>query len=283
MIKLENVSYTYAPKTPFEGKALHNISLEINDGEFIGIMGKTGCGKSTLLQLIDGLDAPTEGRIFLDDKNINDKHYSKSELREKIGMVFQYPEHQLFEATVEKDVAFGLKHFCISNEQKKAQIKWAIETVGFNFDKVRELSPLSFSGGEKRRLAIAGVIACRPKVLMLDEPVAGLDPTGRKEFLRLIKHLNDTGTTIIIVSHNADVLCEYAKRIIVMDSGRIVRDDSAKKIFSDYDFLKKYKLCTSQVSEIVRMIGDKGIDIPKSITKYDDLLAFLIKEWGHSV
>lgn len=282
MIKLENISYIYAPKTPFECSALHNISLEINSGEFIGIIGKTGCGKSTLFQLIDGLAMPSSGKILLDREDINGKHYPKSKLRKKIGVVFQYPEYQLFETTVQKDVLFGLKHFDISKKQKLQQAEWAIETVGFDFDKVRDLSPLSFSAGEKRRLAIAGVLACKPDILMLDEPVAGLDPTGRKDFLHLIKSLNDNGTTIIMISHNADMLCEYAKRIIVMEDGQIIRDDKTENIFKDYDFLKNHSLCTSQVCEIVHMIKSKGIDIPSSIIRYDDLLSFLT-ERGHRI
>lgn len=282
-IILENVSYTYAPKTPFEHTALRNVSLKIEDGEFVGIMGKTGCGKSTLLQIIDGLISPNQGRALLDGKDINERHYARSELREKIGVVFQYPEYQLFETTVEKDVFFGLKHHKISKEQKKKQVKEALELVGFDYKKVRELSPFGFSGGEKRRLAIACVLACKPKILILDEPVASLDSTGRKEFMTLLKKLNDNGTTIIMISHNTDALAEYAKRIIVMDNGSIIRDDSAKNVLSDCDFLMNNGLQSGQVSEIVQTMKSRGIDIPQGIIKYDELLSFLVnnrKEQG---
>lgn len=275
-IILENVSYTYAPKTPFECKALRNISLKIEDGEFVGIMGRTGCGKSTLIQIIDGLIAPDCGKILLDGRDINEKRYDKSELRKKIGVVFQYPEYQLFETTVEKDTAFGLRHLKLSKKQVKQQIKQALETVGFDFERVCELSPFGFSGGEKRRLAIAGVLACNPKILILDEPSASLDPSGREEFLKLIKELNDNGTTIIMISHNTDALAEYAKRIIVMDNGSIIRDGSTKDVLNDCDFLMQNGLSTAQVSEIAQMLRNSGIAIDQDIVRYDELLSFLI-------
>lgn len=274
-ILLENVSYTYAPKTPFACTALKSVSLEIQDGEFVGIIGKTGSGKSTLIQLIDGLIAPDCGTVRLDGRNIHEKHYNKSELRRKVGVVFQYPEYQLFEATVEKDIAFGLKNLKIGKKQSAQCIKQALESVGFDYDEVKELSPFEFSGGEKRRLAIAGVLACKPEVLILDEPIASLDPSARKDFLNLIKRLNENGTTIIMTSHNTDVLAEYTKRIIVMDNGSILRDGSTESVLGDCNFLKENGLCTAQISEIVQMMRKNGIEISQSIIKYDDLLSFL--------
>lgn len=275
-IILENVSYTYAPKTPFECTALRDISLKIEDGEFVGIMGKTGCGKSTLLQIIDGLIKADSGTVLLDGRDINEKHYDKSELRRKIGVVFQYPEYQLFETTVEKDTAFGLKHLKLSREQTKKQVKQALEMVGFDYEKIRELSPFGFSGGEKRLLAIAGVLACMPKMLILDEPEASLDSSARRKLLELIKKLNCNGTTIIMISHSADALAEYANRIIVMDNGSIIRDDSAKNVLDDCDFLKQNGLRAGQISEIAQAMRNNGIDIPHGIVKYDELISCII-------
>ncbi|MDE5996232.1 MAG: energy-coupling factor ABC transporter ATP-binding protein, partial [Eubacterium sp.] len=234
-LELKSVSYTYAPNTAFSSKAISDVSLKIEKGEFIGIMGKTGCGKSTLLQLMAGLLDADVGSVFLFDEDINARNYNRRKLRENVGVLFQFPDYQLFETTVFRDIAFGLKHSGMKKSEVEAAVKEALEFVGFNYDKVKDKSPLSFSGGEKRKLAIAGVLAVKPKILLLDEPVAGLDSLGRKEFLNLLKKLNESGTTVIMISHNADALAEYASRILLMKDGRIEADGSAEEILSDYD------------------------------------------------
>ncbi len=276
-ITLKNVSYTYAPNTVFESPALQNVSLQIQQGEFVGLMGKTGCGKSTLIQLMDGLLAPTEGRVLLDGEDIFAKGYDRSKLRRKVGVVFQYPEYQLFESTVEKDVAFGLKHLPLTAEEKRQQIRWALETVGFDYEQVREMSPLEFSGGEKRRIAIAGILAAKPEILILDEPIAGLDPLGREAFLQLTDRLNAQGVTILMISHNADALAEHAQRILVLEEGCLLRDEAAKALFADTDFLLQHGLGIPQSRRIARMLQERGHAIPDDVLRYEELLPHLLR------
>ncbi len=276
-IELKNISYIYAPNTAYAAHALRNVSLRIEDGEFVGIMGQTGCGKSTLIQIIDGLLAPTSGQVFIDGKDINASDYDRNILRQSVGMVFQYPECQLFETTVERDVAFGLKNFGWSKEKVREAVKSALEKVGFDYEKVKGLSPLGFSGGEKRRLAIAGILAAAPKILILDEPIAGLDPLGREAFLKLMTDLNHLGVTIIMVSHNADALAEYAERIIVLKDGELLRDGSAKEVFADYNMLKENGLGVGQAREITELLRNRGFDVPKDTIGYLELLEYMKK------
>lgn len=271
-IKLDNVSYTYAPGTSLAVRALRGVTLEVADGEFVGVMGVTGSGKSTLIQLIAGLIKPTEGQIFLDGEDINDRKYNRDVLHRKVGVVFQYPEYQLFETTVERDVGFGLRHLGLTKEETAAAVKAALETVGFDYDAVRGKSPLGFSGGEKRRLAIAGVLASKPGVLILDEPVAGLDPLGRQAFLDMVDALNAAGTTIIMISHNADALAEHARRIIVLKNGELIRDGSTRSIFSDYYDLLHNGIGVPQARRAVQMLRERGVDMPGNIIRYDEFI-----------
>lgn len=271
-IKLDNVSYTYAPGTPHEIRALRNVNLDIEDGEFVGVMGTTGSGKSTLIQLIAGLIAPTEGKILLDGEDINAKKYDRDVLHRRIGLVFQYPEYQLFETTVERDVAFGLRHQGLTKEETASAVRTALETVGFDYDEVRDKSPLSFSGGEKRRIAIAGVLAPNPRVLILDEPIAGLDPLSRQDFLTMVDGLNAQGVTVIMISHNADALSEHAGRIIVLRDGALIRDGSAKHIFSDYYDLIRGGIGVPQVRQAVQLLRDRGVNMPGNIILYDQFI-----------
>lgn len=273
LIAIENVSFTYAPGTAFETAALSDINLSIEEGEFIGMMGQTGCGKSTLIQLIAGLLRPARGRILLEGRDINEKGYERNELREKVGLLFQYPEYQLFETTVERDVAFGLKYLPLTAGEKGERIRWALETVGFSFDAIRSQSPLGLSGGEKRRVAIAGVLAAKPQILILDEPVASLDPLGRFEFMELISRLNRSGTTIIMVSHNADILGEYAQRILVLEQGRLRIDAPAGEMFQDMERIGACNLDVSQPRKIAHLMQQKGFPFPQDIVRYDDLMA----------
>ena len=275
-ITVTDLSYTYAPNTVYAAHALEHISLHIEDGEFVGIMGKTGCGKSTLIELLAGLLTPTGGTVMVDGADIFDPKYDRTKLRRTVGVVFQYPEHQLFEMTVEKDVAFGLKHHPMSKEEKALAVRQALEAVGFDYDKVKDLSPLSFSGGEKRRIAIAGVLAVKPKILILDEPIAGLDPLGRQAFLSLLDRLNAQGTTILMISHNADAVAEHARRVIVLEQGKLLLDGRTEDVLRQQDFLKAHGLGSSQAAQIAACLSERGIPMKDDTVRYDDLLRQLI-------
>lgn len=278
-IKLKSVSYTYSPNTPYSSKALDNISLTINEGEYIGITGKTGCGKSTLVQIIDGLINADRGTVLFDGYDINQKNFDRSILRQNIGMVFQFPEYQLFETTVEKDVAFALKHSKLSKSEIQGRVKEALNAVGFDYDKIKDKSPLSLSGGEKRRVAIAGVLVSKPKYLILDEAIAGLDPLGKTSFMDLIDSLNKNGTAIIMISHNTDILAEHTSRILLMDNGKILRDGKTEDVLSDYDLLEKTGINAGQISTIAEKLRKKGVQIPYSTIKYNQLIEEICKAY----
>lgn len=203
---------------------LDQVSLQIGAGEFVGIVGCTGCGKTTLLKAMAGLLEVQSGEILLDGENIFSRRFDRAVLRRKVGMVFQYPEYQLFAQTVEKDVGFGLKYSRLSREEKQERVRWALEQMGFSYEEIKDQSPLSLSGGEKRRVAIAGVLATKPELLMLDEPLAGLDPMAREMFLEFLERLTGQGVTVLMVSHNLDALAQHAARIIGMKQGKIVMD-----------------------------------------------------------
>ena len=271
-IEVKNLSFTYSAGTPFETAALKNISLEIKNGEFIGVMGHTGCGKSTLIRALAGLLRPSEGSIVVDGSDINGRRYDRSKLRRKLGVVFQYPECQLFETTVEKDVAFGLKRSGLNKDEVTERVRWALEICGFDFEKIAKASPMGLSGGEKRRVAIAGVLAVKPEYLILDEPIAGLDHLGREAFLELITGLNADGMTIIMVSHNADCIGEYARRVLLMNGGELVGDGSPEELFSDVERMRSLHLGVSRSREIAWQLKKGGMDIPQDICSYGRLL-----------
>ncbi|NLY38331.1 MAG: energy-coupling factor transporter ATPase [Firmicutes bacterium] len=276
-IVLEKASYTYAPGTPYEAAALCDIDLQIADGEFIGIMGHTGSGKSTLLQLIAGLITPSRGKVMIDGCDINARNYNRDVLRKKLSMIFQYPEYQLFETTVEKELAFSLKHSGLPGKEVKERVRRALEAVGFSYTRVRSLSPLGLSGGEKRKVAIACALVTEPKILLLDEPVAGLDPRGRKEFLEIITRRNKAGTTIIMVSHDADVLGNYAQRILVLNQGKLLLDGPAKRVFTDIEKLEALKLGVCRPRKLARRLKECGIPFPQDIAGYDEFIAAVVE------
>lgn len=271
-IEVRNVSCRYGERTPLEVLALKEISFRVEDGEFVGIMGHTGCGKSTLIQLMAGLLAPGEGEILIDGKDINEPGYDREELRRTLGIVFQYPESQLFETTVEKDVAFALKHLNLSKAAKAERVRRALEAVGFGTEGTGK-SPLSLSGGEKRRVAIAGVLAAEPRILIFDEPLAGLDPYGRQEFLELAAGLHRQGTTILMVSHDADALCGYADRILVLDRGRLSAQGTPEEIFGDLKRAEALHIGAGEVRRIAQALYEKGWLQKPEITKYEELLS----------
>lgn len=275
-IELRDVSYTYAAGTAYAAGALDHVSLTIGDGEFVGIMGKTGCGKSTLIQLIAGLLTPDHGQVLVDGADIHDPQYDRAMLRRRLGVVFQHPEYQLFETTVAKDVAFGLKHFDWSGEEKARAVRGALEAVGFDYDLVKDQSPLSFSGGEKRRIAIAGILAAKPGILILDEPIAGLDPLGREAFLEMIDGLNRSGTTILMISHNADAIAEHANRILILEKGRLMLDGPTETVFAQRELLHAHEIGVCQVREVAGMLAERGFAIPDETVRYADLLPRLV-------
>ena len=269
-IKLENVNYVYSPGTAYEKQALKDINLEIQDGEFVGIIGHTGSGKSTLIQHFNGLVKSTSGTVYFDGQDIDDEKFNKKNLRSSVGLVFQYPEHQLFEVDVLTDVCFGPKNQGLSKEECEKRAFEALELVGFP-KKYYKRSPFELSGGQKRRAAIAGVLAMRPKVIVLDEPTAGLDPKGRDEILDQIKELHDkTGITVIIVSHSMEDMARYVDRLVVMNKGEKMYDGTPKEVFSHYKELEKVGLAAPQVTYIMNELKENGLDVPVDVTTIEE-------------
>lgn len=274
-IEIKDLSFSYD-----NDKFINNLNLNIENGEMLGIMGNTGCGKSTLVQLITGLIKPNNGQIIIDGDNITNKKFDKAILRKKLGIVFQFPEMQLFEQTVQKDIYFGLKKFRLSDEEKYKRAKDILALLNLDFDKIKDKSPLALSGGEKRKIAVAGILVCNPKYLILDEPIAGLDSDSRENFMNLLVKLKKTGITIIIISHNADYIAEYCDRVIVMDNGQIVLNDTPDNIFNDFECLQKLNIGTCSSKQIINLLDKNGISISKSAIKYDDLIKELVREFG---
>ena len=270
-IVIENLSYVYSPKTPFEHKALDNISLTVEDGDFLGIIGATGSGKSTFIQHLNGLIKLTSGKITVDGIELHNKPDLKK-LRAEVGMVFQYPEYQLFDETVEKDVSFGPKNLGLKKDEIAERVKEAVETVGLDYEQFKERSPFELSGGQKRRVAIAGVIAMRPQILILDEPTAGLDPVGRIEMFDLIAKLKETTVkTIIMVSHNMDDIAVIADRIVALKDGKIIADGTPKEVFSNRRLIAEAGPDVPRATKISDRLIERGIDLPRDIISMDEL------------
>lgn len=276
-VAVENLKFTYMKGLPFAHTALNDVTFQVRDGEFAGIIGHTGCGKSTLIQTIAGLIKPDEGKVLLDGADINAKGYDRKKLRARVGVVFQYPEYQLFEETVELDVAFGPKKAGIPEEEIMERVAWALDVVGMNVSDVGKLSPFELSGGQKRKVAIAGVLANKPGILILDEPIAGLDPAGRDNFMEFITKLNSMGTTILMISHNMDGLAEYANRILVMHRSKLIKDGTPKEVFADLGALKELGLGASEPREFAWMLKQKGVEVPDDIIRFEELKAFILE------
>ena len=265
MIKLENVTYTYTPNGPFEKTAVYNVSLHIGLGEFVGIIGHTGSGKSTLIQMLNALLIPTSGKVCIDGSNTSDKSTNLRDIRFKVGLVMQYPEYQLFEETIYKDIAFGPGNMKLPEDEIDRRVRSAAKLVGLT-DELLEKSPFEVSGGQKRRVAIAGVLAMEPKVLILDEPTAGLDPMGREEILQNIRDMHEeTGITVILISHSMEDVARYARRIVVMNKGRVQADDTPDKIFSQIDMLESIGLSVPQITKIAEKLKMQGFNLPCGI------------------
>lgn len=269
-MKLKKVSYVYSEGDAFEKKALDEISLEIPDGQFIGIIGHTGSGKSTLIQHLNGLLRATSGAIYYDGENIYQEGYDMRTLRSKVGLVFQYPEHQLFEVDVFSDVCFGPKNLGLSKEEVEGRAKKALTQVGLD-ESYYKKSPFELSGGQKRRVAIAGILAMHPQVLILDEPTAGLDPKGRDEILDQVALLQkERKITVILVSHSMEDVARYVDRIIVVNDGKILFDDTPKQVFQHYKELESVGLAAPQVTYVVKALKEKGWDIDTTATTVEE-------------
>lgn len=266
-IELRNVSYTYMKGTPFERRALQNINITIEKGSFTAIAGHTGSGKSTLVQLMAGLLPFNEGELLVDGVDLRDKsrqgRKAAKEARRKVGMVFQYPEHQLFEETVEKDIAFGPRNLGMCEAEIKARVKNAMKLTGLDYESGKDEDPFRLSGGQKRRTAIAGVIAMGPKYLILDEPTAGLDPVGREKILKEIKYLHESGRmTIILVSHSMDDIARFADKVIVMHRGECLIEGSTEEVFRQEDKLKLAGLQPPRITMLLEVLKAQGIEVP---------------------
>lgn len=279
-IKAENLTYIYGAGTALEQYALKNVSFEIPDGQFVGLIGHTGSGKSTLIQHLNGLIKPAGGTIYYDGTDIYSEGYNLRELRSKVGLVFQYPEHQLFEVDVFSDVCYGPKNLGLNNEEVKERAREALRQVGLK-EKYWEQSPFELSGGQKRRVAIAGVLAMNPKVLILDEPTAGLDPKGRDEILEEIRELHrKRGMSIILVSHSMEDMARYADRLMVMNHGEKVFDGTPREVFKHYRELESIGLAAPQVTYIVHELRERGVLLDDGITTVEEAREAILKLLG---
>ncbi|MCI9303812.1 energy-coupling factor transporter ATPase [Clostridium sp.] len=282
-IKIENLTHIYMPKTPFEKKALDNINLVIEDEDFLALIGHTGSGKSTLIQHLNGLLEPSSGKILVDNVDITNKETKLTDIRKKIGLVFQYPEYQLFEETIEKDIAFGPNNLGLAQEEVLSRVKKSMEMVGLDYEIYKDISPFDLSGGQKRRVAIAGVIAMEPKVLILDEPTAGLDPKGRDDILEQIKILHEKyKMTIILVSHSMEDVGKLAEKIVVMNKGKIALMGKPSEIFKEVEILESIGLAVPQVTYLMKALREKGFNVSDEVFTVEqgskELLRVLLKK-----
>ena len=265
-IKIESLTHIYMPGSPFEKVALKDINLTINDNDFIALIGHTGSGKSTLIQHLNGLLSPTKGKIYIDDIDITEKNVKLVDIRKKVGLVFQYSEYQLFEETIEKDIEFGPKNLGLSDEEIHQRVVKAMEMVGLDYEEYKDKSPFDLSGGQKRRVAIAGVIAMNPKTLILDEPTAGLDPKGRDDILTQIKKLHDNyGMTIILVSHSMEDVANIADKVIVMNNGSVELQGPIDTVFKEVEKLESIGLAVPQVTYLMLKLKSLGFDVSDGI------------------
>ncbi|SDF40147.1 energy-coupling factor transporter ATPase [Sporomusa acidovorans] len=278
-IIFDNVTYTYMPGTPYQRTAIQNINITINKGEFVGIIGHTGSGKSTLVQHMNGLIAPSSGKVTIDGIDLKMKDQAARNARRQVGMVFQYPEHQLFEETIYQDIAFGPKNLGLAAEQVDQRIRRAMEFVGLEFETFKDRSPFNLSGGQMRRVAIAGVIALEPDYLALDEPAAGLDPCGRDEiFGQIVKLHQETGSTVILVSHNMEDIARFASRVLVMNQGQIILDGPPKEIFSSgREKLQEAGVDVPPITALIDKLKAKGLPISNNAMTAEDAAAEIFK------
>ena len=278
-ITLSHVTHTYQPGSPFQATAIKDVSLTIGQGEFLALIGHTGSGKSTLAQHINGLLKPTEGQVLLNGQDIHEKGYNKKKVRQKVGLVFQYPEHQLFEETVAKDVAFGPKNLGLPENEIARRVREALEKVGLGDPAIAEKSPFELSGGQMRRAAIAGVLAMEPELLVLDEPAAGLDPVSREDMLQLIASLHRQGATVVMVSHSMDDVARFATRAVVMEHGTIAMEGTPGEIFSHAERLTQMGLDVPAVCRLGMRLREMGIPCPQDIFQEEQAYNALLALW----
>ncbi|WP_026895014.1 energy-coupling factor transporter ATPase [Clostridiisalibacter paucivorans] len=277
-IKTEGLTHIYSAGSPFEKRALDDVNIDIESGEFVGLIGHTGSGKSTLIQHLNGLLKPTSGKIIIDGLDITAKGIKMKTIREKVGLVFQYPEHQLFEETVYKDVAFGPKNLGLSDEEVKDRVKEAMELVGLDFEMVNDRSPFELSGGQRRRVAIAGVLAMKPSILILDEPTAGLDPKGRDDILGQINNLyRKNKTTIVLVSHSMEDIAKLVNKVIVMHRGKVTMTGAPREIFKNVEDLERMGLGVPQITYVMRELKKRGKNIRDDVITVDEAKEEILK------
>lgn len=278
-IEVKDLTYVYSPGTPYAATALDKVSVTINEGDFLGIIGKTGSGKSTFIQHLNALIRLQSGKIKVFDIDLTEKKPDLKRLRGTVGMVMQYPEYQLFDETVEKDVAYGPKNLGLSEEEIRARVREAISLVGLSYEEIRDRSPFELSGGQKRRVAIAGVIAMRPQVLILDEPTAGLDPRGKKEILALIRKLKETSSpTVIIISHDMEAVAENCDKVALFSDGKILAVTSPRELFYDEALLAQAEMDIPVVVKVVKELAKRGVNLPEHPIKKAEFLS-AVERW----
>ncbi len=275
-IEVKSLTHVYMPGTPFESKALKDVSLSIRDGEFIGIIGHTGSGKSTLISHLNGLERSEPGVVFVNGIDLGEKGADLIAIRRVVGLVFQYPEYQLFEETVAKDVAFGPNNLGLDAAEIEKRVETALKQVGLNPAEVSEKSPFELSGGQKRRVAIAGVLAMQPSILILDEPAAGLDPAGRREMFDLIRGIHDSGVTVVMVSHSMDDVGRLCDRLFVLSRGEIAYSGTRAEVFVHESKLHAIGLDVPECAKLARRLRDAGFDMPQDIYRTEDVCAAII-------
>ena len=275
-IEVKNLTHIYMEGTPFEARALDSVSLSIRDGEFIGVIGHTGSGKSTLIAHLNALDRPEPGTVFVNGMDLGAKDADLSKVRRTVGLVFQYPEYQLFEETVAKDVAFGPRNLKLPEDEVQARVRRAMEMVGLA-ERYADRSPFDLSGGQKRRAAIAGVLAMEPSILILDEPAAGLDPVGRREMLDLVKRIHEAGTTVVMVSHSMDDVGRLCDRLIVLEHGHVAFTGTPAEVFRHGDELRAIGLDVPECARLAAALREKGFSLPEDVYSYDDVRSALLK------
>lgn len=279
-IQLNNVTHTYSEGSAFQATAIRGVNLTIEDGEFIAVIGHTGSGKSTLVQHLNGLLKPTDGQILIDGEDLNGEKTDRRRIRQKVGLVFQYPEYQLFEETVAKDIAFGPKNLGLSDEEIDQRVRRAMAHVHLDYDKYAERSPFELSGGQMRRVAIAGVLAMEPKVLILDEPTAGLDPKGRDRILTMLQELHaQGGVTVIMVSHSMDDVARLATRLVVMSKGELVATGTPREIFRQVEMMERIHLGVPEAAKLCALLRSRGLDLPDDLYTPEELRDCLLAKW----
>jgi energy-coupling factor transport system ATP-binding protein len=277
-VRIENLNFEYNPKTPFAKRALTGVTFDVNDGDFFGVIGHTGSGKSTLISHLNALTRVQSGTLFVNGMDLSPKKIDFKKLRSTVGMVFQYPEYQLFAETVEEDVAFGPKNIGLSEDEIAQRVREAITMVGLDYQSIRSRSPFDLSGGQMRRVALAGIIAMRPDILVLDEPTAGLDPRGKQEILTLIKRIKKTCSIVIMISHNMDEVASCCNRIAVFSEGKVHGVYTPRELFAQKELLEKLNIDMPGVTNIASMLADRGFCVDRSIIDEDELVDSIVSE-----